>query len=220
MPRIRSMSAASGRRSRRAARWPSRSAAARARADADGEADARAPDERARGYRGRVGRCRGGGRRRKRRQQAHIEVGDRRGRPSGSTGASKSTTGRARGSASAPATTGLTIKAAKAPGRGVMRAALARAEPSAIVMPAASAGRASSEQSVTRLIGRRPWRRPAPPLDQEDVAGGDGVDQHPADARPLEHGLDVDGAAEHEAGLQPDHRHDANERHCERRDRR
>ena len=49
-------------------------------------------------------------------------------------------------------------------------------------------------------------------LDQQDVAGRDGGDQHPADAGPLEDGLDVDGTAQDEAGLDADDRHDVDQR--------
>ena len=74
----------------------------------------------------------------------------------------------------------------------------------------AASGRAWSaprRRQVEQHIGRCNDQHAA--LDQQQVAGRDRLDQHRADARPLEHGLDIDGAAEHEAGLDADDRDDA-----------
>ena len=67
---------------------------------------------------------------------------------------------------------------------------------------------------VDEHIGRRDDQHAA--LDEQQVAGRDRLDQHRADARPLEHGLDIDGTAQHEAGLDADDRdHDVHQRRLE-----
>ena len=49
-------------------------------------------------------------------------------------------------------------------------------------------------------------------LDHRIVAHVDGIDQQAAEARPVEHLLDDDRAAEQEAELQAHHRHHRNQR--------
>ena len=53
-------------------------------------------------------------------------------------------------------------------------------------------------------------------LRQREVARGDGADRHAADARPGEHGLGDDRAAEQEADLQADQRDDRDHRVAQR----
>ena len=49
-------------------------------------------------------------------------------------------------------------------------------------------------------------------LNQQDVACGNGGDEHSADAGPLEDRLDIDGAAEDKPRLHAKHRRNVDER--------